>query len=72
MDCGFQACDLLDLLGESDSPLRESSANVNTTPSSTSSSASGNLLDLLGGLESAPGNFMLSNMQWFKLICLSS
>lgn len=61
MDRGvsFQACDLLDLLGESDSPLRESSANVNTTPTSSSSSASGNLLDLLGGLESAPGTFTL-------------
>ncbi|XP_017326855.1 AP-1 complex subunit gamma-like 2 [Ictalurus punctatus] len=50
-----QACDLLDLLGETDTPLQESSVNVNTIPSSTSSSTSGNLLDLLGGLASPPG-----------------
>lgn len=56
---GFQVCDLLDLLGESEAPLQESDANVNATHTSTSSSASGNLLDLLGGLESTPGTFLL-------------
>lgn len=55
VESGFQACDLLDLLGETDTPLQESSVNVNTIPSSTSSSTSGNLLDLLGGLASPPG-----------------
>ncbi|TSO57288.1 AP-1 complex subunit gamma-1 [Bagarius yarrelli] len=49
-----QVCSLLDLLGETDAPLQDSIANVNTTPSSTSLSASGNLLDLLGGLEPTP------------------
>ncbi|MCJ8732073.1 hypothetical protein PDJAM_G00206840 [Pangasius djambal] len=49
-----QVCDLLDLLIETDAPLQENNVNVSTTPTSTSSSASGNLLDLLGGLESAP------------------
>ncbi|KAB5579850.1 hypothetical protein PHYPO_G00199690 [Pangasianodon hypophthalmus] len=46
-----QVCDLLDLLGETDTSLQENNVNVNTTPTSKSSSASGNLLDLLGGLE---------------------
>ncbi|XP_058251719.1 AP-1 complex subunit gamma-like 2 [Hemibagrus wyckioides] len=47
-----QVCDLLDLLGETDAPVQESNPSVNTTNNSTSSSASGNLLDLLEGLES--------------------
>lgn len=61
MDPGFQVCDLLDLLGETDAPLQESTVNINTVPTSTSSSASGNLLDLLGGLQSTPGTFVLSS-----------
>ncbi|MCI4377945.1 hypothetical protein PGIGA_G00209270 [Pangasianodon gigas] len=49
-----QVCDLLDLLGQTDTSVQENNVNVNTTPTSKSSSASGNLLDLLGGLESTP------------------
>ncbi|KAI5103905.1 AP-1 complex subunit gamma-like 2, partial [Silurus meridionalis] len=50
-----QVCDLLDLLGGTDTPVQDSNGNVNTMASFTSSSVSGSLLDLLGGLEPTPG-----------------
>uniref|UniRef100_A0A3B5BND5 AP-1 complex subunit gamma n=1 Tax=Stegastes partitus TaxID=144197 RepID=A0A3B5BND5_9TELE len=52
-----QVCDLLDLLGGSEEPLQPNSAAGSTVPVlpiSTSSTAGGDLLDLLGGLEPAP------------------
>ncbi|KAM9500755.1 AP-1 complex subunit gamma-like 2 [Clarias gariepinus] len=62
-----QVCDLLDLLGDTGPPVQESSVNNNNNlikmPSSTSSNASENLLDLLGGLEatSAPSVTVYDN-----------
>ncbi|XP_053359604.1 AP-1 complex subunit gamma-like 2 [Clarias gariepinus] len=62
-----QVCDLLDLLGETGPPVQESGVNNNNNlikmPSSTSSNASENLLDLLGGLEatSAPSVTVYDN-----------
>uniref|UniRef100_A0A673IDG5 AP-1 complex subunit gamma n=1 Tax=Sinocyclocheilus rhinocerous TaxID=307959 RepID=A0A673IDG5_9TELE len=46
-----QVCDLLDLLGGTDTPLQPSPAPT-STPTTTSSA---DLLDLLGGLEPTPG-----------------
>uniref|UniRef100_A0AAQ6AFJ2 AP-1 complex subunit gamma n=1 Tax=Amphiprion ocellaris TaxID=80972 RepID=A0AAQ6AFJ2_AMPOC len=56
--CGsLQVCDLLDLLGGSEEPLQPNPAVGSTLPVlpvSTSSTAGGDLLDLLGGLEPTP------------------
>uniref|UniRef100_A0A3P9LXQ4 AP-1 complex subunit gamma n=1 Tax=Oryzias latipes TaxID=8090 RepID=A0A3P9LXQ4_ORYLA len=49
-----QTYDLLDLLGGASEPLQQSPA-AQTLPIITSSSAGGDLLDLLGGLEPTPG-----------------
>uniref|UniRef100_A0A3P8TPC6 AP-1 complex subunit gamma n=2 Tax=Amphiprion percula TaxID=161767 RepID=A0A3P8TPC6_AMPPE len=52
-----QVCDLLDLLGGSEEPLQPNPAvgsTVPVLPISTSSTAGGDLLDLLGGLEPTP------------------
>ncbi|XP_022603793.1 AP-1 complex subunit gamma-1-like [Seriola dumerili] len=52
-----QVCDLLDLLGGSEEPLQPSPAQSSTAPGlpiNTASSAGGDLLDLLGGLEPTP------------------
>uniref|UniRef100_A0A3Q1F973 AP-1 complex subunit gamma n=2 Tax=Acanthochromis polyacanthus TaxID=80966 RepID=A0A3Q1F973_9TELE len=52
-----QVCDLLDLLGGSEEPLQSNPAvgsTVPVLPISTSSTAGGDLLDLLGGLEPTP------------------
>uniref|UniRef100_A0AAQ5XC06 AP-1 complex subunit gamma n=1 Tax=Amphiprion ocellaris TaxID=80972 RepID=A0AAQ5XC06_AMPOC len=52
-----QVCDLLDLLGGSEEPLQPNPAVGSTLPVlpvSTSSTAGGDLLDLLGGLEPTP------------------
>ncbi|KAG7227387.1 hypothetical protein INR49_000392 [Caranx melampygus] len=52
-----QVCDLLDLLGGSDEPLQPSPAQSSSAPGlsiNTASSAGGDLLDLLGGLEPTP------------------
>lgn len=50
-------CDLLDLLGGSEETLQPSPAAGGTAPglpANTASTAGGDLLDLLGGLEPAP------------------
>ncbi|KAM3605032.1 uncharacterized protein V6R79_019586 [Siganus canaliculatus] len=53
-----QVCDLLDLLGGSEDPLQPSPAvgggSALGLPTNTASTAGGDLLDLLGGLEPAP------------------
>uniref|UniRef100_A0A671XF23 AP-1 complex subunit gamma n=1 Tax=Sparus aurata TaxID=8175 RepID=A0A671XF23_SPAAU len=52
-----QVCDLLDLLGGSEETLQPSPAAGGTAPglpANTASTAGGDLLDLLGGLEPAP------------------
>ncbi|XP_017572547.1 AP-1 complex subunit gamma-like 2 [Pygocentrus nattereri] len=49
-----QVCDLLDLLGETNTSSQANQNQVNTTSNSTSSSVQENLLDLLGGLEPTP------------------
>uniref|UniRef100_A0AAR2LBP0 AP-1 complex subunit gamma n=1 Tax=Pygocentrus nattereri TaxID=42514 RepID=A0AAR2LBP0_PYGNA len=52
---GSFVCDLLDLLGETNTSSQANQNQVNTTSNSTSSSVQENLLDLLGGLEPTPG-----------------
>nr|XP_020460199.1 AP-1 complex subunit gamma-1-like [Monopterus albus] len=52
-----QVCDLLDLLGGSEEPVQPSLAQSSTAPGmsvNTASTAGGDLLDLLGGLEPTP------------------
>nr|XP_019964027.1 PREDICTED: AP-1 complex subunit gamma-1-like isoform X1 [Paralichthys olivaceus] len=52
-----QVCDLLDLLGGSEEPLQPSPLQSSTAPGlsiNTTSTAGGDLLDLLGGLEPTP------------------
>ncbi|CAB1326535.1 unnamed protein product, partial [Coregonus sp. 'balchen'] len=49
-----QVCDLLDLLGGSGEPLQPSPSLSSTAPGPASSTAGGDLLDLLGGLDVTP------------------
>ncbi|KAI4902642.1 hypothetical protein NFI96_027654 [Prochilodus magdalenae] len=52
-----QVCDLLDLLGDTNTALQTSlDQPVSTAPNSTSMSVQENLLDLLGGLEPTPAS----------------
>ncbi|XP_031666318.1 AP-1 complex subunit gamma-1-like [Oncorhynchus kisutch] len=49
-----QVCDLLDLLGGSGEPFQPSPSLSSTAPGPASSTAGGDLLDLLGGLDVTP------------------